>query len=197
MTPLRRALGRVPPGIILIAGAVGFLVPAIALVTAAGGLALSGAALPGSSSCSLWDCVGQALNNLLSIPGSFFGGSAVTVVTAITVGGIGGGTYGDGLGSGGNMGTEGVRSPGGDPDMERDSPVYDDHGREIPGTRVPGGTNVTPLRTIYAPNGNPMYHRVVFNGKLPPGLPRTGWVEAKDTRAMGTLNAGAMFAGRG
>lgn len=182
MTPLRRALGRVPPEIIFIAGSVGFLVPTFALVTAEGGLALAGAALPGWSSCSLWDCVGQALDNLLSIPGALFGGSAVTVGTAITVGGIGGATYGDGLGSGGNMGTEGERLRG-DRQMERDSVVYDDHGREIPGTRVPEGTRMHTTRTIYAPNGNPMFNRVYFYpGQLPPGAPSTGWVEAKDTR---------------
>ncbi len=187
MTPFRiaAAVRRVAGVIIFIAGAVGFLVPAIALMTAAGGMALTGAALPGWSSCSLWDCVGQALNNILSIPGALFGGAAVTVATAVTTGGIGGSTYGDGLGSGGNMGTEGDRSFDGL--MERDSRVYDDHGREIPGAHVPEGTGVHPTRTIYAPNGNPMFHRVYVYpevGGRPPGVPSTGWVRAEDVRRL-------------
>ena len=195
MTALSKALGRVPPETILVAGAVGFFIAAIALVTAADGLALAWAAIPASSSCSLWDCVGEAINILLALPGLFFGTSSVaaTVGGTLATGGIGGATYGDGLGSGGSMGTEGERPPGGDRWMERDSAVYDNSGNEVPGIRIPAGTDVTPTRTIYAPNGNPMFHRVVVGGKLPPGVPRTGWVRAEDTRphsgSQGTLGA--------
>ena len=186
MTPFRAAdaIGRDARETIFVAGAVGFFIAAVALVTAADGLALAWAAIPASSSCSLFECVGRALDNLLALPGLFFGTSAVAATVGGTVmgGGIGGATYGNGLGSGGSMGTEGERSPG-DRLMKRDSVVYDDHGRPIPGTHVPEGTGVPPTRTIYAPNGNPMFHRVViYGGKLPPGVPRTGWVDATDTR---------------
>ena len=77
------------------------------------------------------------------------------------------------------MGTEGERTMG-DRWTVENAPVYDDHGRPIPGAHVPQGTNVNVTRTIYAPNGEPSFHRVVVDGgKLPPGVPRTGWVEAR------------------
>lgn len=197
MTPFRAAaaVGRDARETIFVTGAVGFFIAAIALVTAADGLALAWATIPVSSSCSLFECVGRAIDNLLGIPGLVFGTTSVaaTVGGTLVTGGIGGATYGDGLGSGGNMGTEGEGPPG-DRWMEHDSFVYDDHGREIP-ARVPQGTNVTVTRTIYAPNG-PIFYRVVFGGgKLPPGVPRTGWVRADDTLDMTTPSGGFVIGG--
>jgi hypothetical protein len=64
---------------------VGFSAAAIALVTAGSGLAIAWAPIPASSSCLLFSCVGEALNNALGIPGSFFGAFAAVGITLTVV----------------------------------------------------------------------------------------------------------------
>ncbi len=85
MTALRAAaIGRDAPAIVVVAAGIGFAAAAIALVTAASSMAMGWPPVPAWSSCSLWECVGEALNNVVSIPGLVFS----VVTTGTTVGGL-------------------------------------------------------------------------------------------------------------
>lgn len=91
MTPLRTAVGRVAPNLIFIAGAVGFFTAAITLVTAASSVAMAWPQVPAGSSCSLFRCVGEALNNVLGLPGLGLAVTSVVTTVGTTVGGVFGG----------------------------------------------------------------------------------------------------------
>lgn len=85
MTALRAAaIGRDAPAIVVVAAGIGFAAAAIILVTAASSMAMAWPPVPAWSSCSLWECVGEALNNVVSIPGLVFS----VVTTGTTVGGL-------------------------------------------------------------------------------------------------------------
>lgn len=127
MTPISTAVGRDAPAIVVVAAGIGFAAAAIALVTAASSLAMAWPQVPAWSSCSLFRCVGEALNNGLGFPGL---GLAVTSV-ATTVGATVGGVFGGGSSS--------SSSPGSSPP---------------PGTTVyiPGVTAApSPGQTVYLP----------------------------------------------
>lgn len=86
MTSLHTAAGRVAHSLVLVAGAVGFSAAIITLVTAASSVAMAWPQVPVGPGCSLFMCVGEAINNALGIPGSVVGAVAVVVVVAIVVG---------------------------------------------------------------------------------------------------------------
>lgn len=91
MTPIRTAVGRVAPNPIFIAGAVGIFAAAITLLTAASSVAMAWPQVPAGPSCSLFRCVGEALNNVLGIPGLGLAVTSVATVVGTTVGGVFGG----------------------------------------------------------------------------------------------------------
>ncbi|MEX2547019.1 MAG: hypothetical protein WD830_04435, partial [Chloroflexota bacterium] len=92
MTPFRVAvIGPAASPVVLVAAAVGFFAAAFALVTAASSLAMAWPQVPALSSCSLFVCVGEALNNVLGIPGLGLAVTSVATTVGTTVGGVFGG----------------------------------------------------------------------------------------------------------